>query len=63
MAPKQKKLKGTLKNQSFSHLLRYSQKFILRGKRCTPISAIAVINFFLRLEYERNTRFFKVPWN
>ena len=52
--------KGTLTHQSFAHLLRYSQKFILRGKRYTLISIMVVINFLLCLEYEGNTSCFPV---
>ena len=54
---------GTLNNQSSGHLLRYSQKFILRQseERDVEISNIALINFLLCLEYEQNTRLFKVP--
>jgi hypothetical protein len=53
--------KGTLNNQFFVYLLRYSQKFILGGKRYTPISNIALINFLLCLECEQNTSCFKAP--
>ena len=56
-------LMGTLNNQSSAHLLRYSQKFILRQseERDVEISCMAEANFLLCLKYERNTRLFKVP--
>ena len=42
--------------------LRYSQKFILGGKRWIPIAqVISAVNFLLHLEYERDTMFFKKP--
>ena len=54
--------KGTLNNQSFA-IHRYSQKFILRQseERDVEISNIALLNFLLCLENERNTRLFKAP--
>jgi hypothetical protein len=44
-----------------AYYLCYSKKFILRGKCWTLISIVAGINFFLCLEYERNTRISRGP--
>jgi|GEM_PF-5456973 len=55
-------LQGTLNNQSFAPLLPYRKKISSEASARLRYNSIPAVNFFLCLEYERNTRLFRIPF-